>query len=557
MKKFKNIFFDEDDDEWKIKRVRIYYQKDNFARYVKYKSKIAKACINFAISKPYIFNHNTRDELEKFEAKYTFKEFEKWNEYSCSANEANVKFKELYDEAYDNYFARTKQKIQTKNLRVSAVVNINENHTLKDLQELANKIEQKYGIQPIQIVIHRDEGHYLKDINGEYLKDENNDFIFDPNLHAHIEFFTLDKEGINRYKSKDRYKIHKELQTLVADELGMERGKDYAMLNERPPQHLNRQEYAKHKAIAERKALKEQYQIQEHRFLKAELAKLKDVNEINKELREQLKQNGANRADYAKLEQEVNYYRQKIRDRELITKDELDKFKLDYLNKLDENMVKITKLENENKTIKEQNQTLQSQILELNNALNEMKDEFNLNRVRVIQKLPQEMKDRLFLENLKRDYSYNGGDYIFDENQKKEFLEVAKRYGNDLKECDFTYLFSTKIGEESAYHLKHDKAQKVIEAINLATNNITIKELNERIDNDTKNLIDKKTIFAKKYLELRKAWYGNEDSNQKELTANHIDNIINAYQIERRKANELEQKLQHTNQQNKNYTLSR
>lgn len=29
MKKFKNIFFDEDDDEWKIKRVRIYYQKDN------------------------------------------------------------------------------------------------------------------------------------------------------------------------------------------------------------------------------------------------------------------------------------------------------------------------------------------------------------------------------------------------------------------------------------------------------------------------------------------------------------------------------------------------
>lgn len=529
MKKFKNIFFDEDDDEWKIKRVRIYYQKDNFTRYAKYKSKIAKACINFAISKPYIFNHNTRDELEKFEAKYTFKEFEKWNEYSCSANEANTKFKELYDEAYDNYFARTKQKIQTKNLRISAVVNINENHTLQDLQELANKIEQKYGIQPIQIVIHRDEGHYLKDINGEYLKDENNDFIFDPNLHAHIEFFTLDKQGINRYKSKDRYKIHKELQTLVADELGMERGKDYAMLNERPPQHLNRQEYAKNKAIAERKALKEQCQIQEHRFLKVELAKLKDVNEINKELREQLKQSGANRTDYAKLEQEVNLYRQKIRDKEFITKDELDKFKLDYLNELNEKTAKISELENENKTIKEQNQELQSQILELNNALNEMKDEFNLNRVRVIQKLPQEMKDRLFLENLKRDYSYNGGDYIFDENQKKEFLEVAKRYSNDLKECDFKYLFSTKIGEESAYHLKHDKAQKVIEAINLATNNITIKELNERIDNDTKNLIDKKTIFAKRYLELKKAWYGNEDNKQKELTANQLIDFINSY----------------------------
>lgn len=533
MKKFKNIFFDEDDDEWKIKRVRIYYQKDNFTRYVKYKSKIAKACINFAISKPYIFNHNTRDELEKFEAKYTFKEFEKWNEYSCSANEANVKFKELYDEAYDNYFARTKQKIQTKNLRISAVVNINENHTLQDLKELANKIEQKYGIQPIQIAIHRDEGHYLKDINGEYLKDENNDFIFDPNLHAHIEFFTLDKQGINRYKSKDRYKIHKELQTLVADELGMERGKDYAMLNERPPQHLNRQEYAKHKAIAERKALKEQYQIQEHRFLKAELAKLKDVNEINKELREQLKQNGANRADYAKLEQEVNYYRQKIRDRELITKDELDKFKLDYLNKLDENMVKITKLENENKTIKEQNQTLQSQILELNNSLVEIKDEFNLARTKVIQKLPQEMKDRLFLGSLKEQdndnykkwgHKINYKEYVLTQEQMMEFVEVAKRYESDLKESDFYNL-----NDEYIIWQEKDKVEKIIEAINLATNNITLKNLNEKIDNAAKNLIDKKTIFAKRYLELKKAWYGNEDNKQKELTANQLIDFINSY----------------------------
>ncbi|MGP1486124.1 MAG: hypothetical protein ACTTJC_08630 [Campylobacter sp.] len=147
------------------------------------------------------------------------KELEKFNEYSCNASETNAKFNEFYDEAVANYFNRTHQKIQTKNLNFSAVVTINENHSLQDVQNLAFKIEQIYGFEPIQIAIHCDEGHFIADESRQKVKDENGNFIFDANLHAHIEFFALDKQGINRYKSKDRYRINKELQTLVANEL--------------------------------------------------------------------------------------------------------------------------------------------------------------------------------------------------------------------------------------------------------------------------------------------------------------------------------------------------
>lgn len=567
MIKFKKYL--DEDDEWKIKRVRIYSQKHNYvSSYAKYRAKIAKACINFATSKQYIFYHNSREE-QKYEAKYTFKEFQKWNEYSCSASQANLKFQELYDEAYDNYFARTKQKIQTKNLRISAVVNINENHSLQDLQRLADKIEQKYGIQPIQIAIHRDEGHYLKDIDGEYLKDENGDFIFDPNLHAHIEFFTLDKQGINRYKSKDRYKMFKELQTLVANELGMERGKDYASLKEKPPQHLNRQEYAKNKAIAEKKALKEQRQAQENGYLKVELAKLRDVNELNKELREQLKQSGANRADYAKLEQEVNSYRQRIRNKELITKDELDEFKRDYSKKLDEKTAKIAELELENQTIKEKNQTLHSQNLELNSSLAKMQDEFNIAKEKVLKRFSKEIQDKIFIARLRYDSHY----YILTQDEKNEFLEISKRCKTSYIEKLDPSIFSefqknslkSSLGDlqESDFNKRYDKNEFTIykrkmevETIEEIVNSLTkysAEKLQIVVENRAKEFIDKKAIQAQKYLELKKCWYGVDDSEEKELTPNQLENFFRAYY---EKENALE-KIVNLQQQNKNYTLGR
>lgn len=520
-----------DDNEWKAKKVKIIYEPkvQNYA-YISYKTKSVKACINIQSAKPYIFNHNARQEQPEYEAKYVVKELEKFNEYSCNASEANAKFNELYDEALANYFNRTHQKIQTKNLRFSAVVTINENHSLQDVQNLAFKIEQIYGFQPIQIAIHRDEGHFITDESGQKVKDENGNFIFDANLHAHIEFFALDKQGINRYKSKDRYRINKELQTLVANELGMQRGKDYAALGQKPPKHLTRQEYAKYKAMSERQALKEQSWVKENERLKVDLASLKEINETNKQIREQLKQSGANRADYAKLEQEISDYRQKIKNKELITKNEIEKFKTDYLTKLDEKMAKIAELE-------AQNQTLKSQNLELNELLNAQEAQY---KVEIIENLSQEQKDRLLLETIKDDEDY----YILTKEQKDMFLKIVERCKNkyidklNFKEDEKENIkFSLDMISESGIYKNYNDENEFLlyknygfmknikQVVELISEKITLENLNDQVQ----ELIHKKNMFAKNYLELKKAWYGDKDSDEKELTPTQLKDFIKLY----------------------------
>ncbi|MGP1486125.1 MAG: hypothetical protein ACTTJC_08635 [Campylobacter sp.] len=63
-----------DDNEWKAKKVKIIYEPkvQNYA-YINYKTKSVKACINIQSTKPYIFNHNARQEQPEYKAKYVGK----------------------------------------------------------------------------------------------------------------------------------------------------------------------------------------------------------------------------------------------------------------------------------------------------------------------------------------------------------------------------------------------------------------------------------------------------------------------------------------------------
>lgn len=56
---------------------------------------------------------------------------------------------------------------------------------MDDLKQLTLFIEKKYGWQCYQIAIHRDEGYEDKE-TGE----------IEYNLHAHLEFLMLDKDGV-------------------------------------------------------------------------------------------------------------------------------------------------------------------------------------------------------------------------------------------------------------------------------------------------------------------------------------------------------------------------
>lgn len=126
-----------------------------------------------------------------------------------------LKLKEqIVNQAIETYKSRTKRAFQAKSYEWSAVCNIKEDTTMADLEQLAKHFEDEYGFQCYQIAIHRDEGH---------LDDDGNKII---NHHAHLEFITLDKNtGRNRQRDL-KPEILRQIQTEVAEILGMERGVD-------------------------------------------------------------------------------------------------------------------------------------------------------------------------------------------------------------------------------------------------------------------------------------------------------------------------------------------
>ncbi len=157
------------------------------------------------------FPHNGREVL----ASYLIDNSSE-NECNRTAKEALEEYSKYLDEAISNYFERTKQSIQTKSDKFiwEAVINLEQHHTLSDVMNLVKKLEEKYGWREVQVSVHKDEGHVCK-TTGRTLY----------NYHAHSIFFMLNSQGIYCFKKHDFRKKHMaEIQTLVARELGMERG---------------------------------------------------------------------------------------------------------------------------------------------------------------------------------------------------------------------------------------------------------------------------------------------------------------------------------------------
>ena len=105
---------------------------------------------------------------------------------------------------------KTGRKLQSKAtpLREGVVV-IQEKTSLEDLQRFAKAVEERWGIKALQIHTHKDEGHY----KGEEWK---------ANLHAHIVFLWVNQTTGKSIKLNAQE--ISEMQTLLAETLGMERG---------------------------------------------------------------------------------------------------------------------------------------------------------------------------------------------------------------------------------------------------------------------------------------------------------------------------------------------
>lgn len=132
--------------------------------------------------------------------------------------------------AEKNCKEKTGRSMQAKATPIrEGVLLIGQHHTADDLKKLGSRIEEKFGIKTIQGYCHKDEGHYDK-ITQEWK----------PNYHAHMVFdWTDHSTGKSIKMSRDDMA---ELQTIVADSLGLERGQSSSKEHLNAIQYKNQQE---------------------------------------------------------------------------------------------------------------------------------------------------------------------------------------------------------------------------------------------------------------------------------------------------------------------------
>lgn len=182
--------------------------------------------------------------------------------------------------------------------------------TMEQLQRYGELCHGRWGITPLQIFIHRDEGHYETPGDATSWK---------PNYHAHIVWDWMNHDTGKSCKLSPQ--DMSEMQTLLAEALDMERGTSKELTGR---EHLERTDYiiAKQKQEAEKaqtikkQAETEHQRIEEEmkeleqfgRILDDELAdKKRQLEEADKENRESIKSGLANllgKGKYAAIEKE-------------------------------------------------------------------------------------------------------------------------------------------------------------------------------------------------------------------------------------------------------------
>ena len=210
--------------------------------------------------------HNNREKKLKYLNDKLTKENSFFNYQSIASLRAEIS---------EKYQKSTGQKMQSTAVPIrEGVLLISKEHTVDDLKRLARKIEDRFGIQTVQGYCHKDEGHEDK-ITGEWK----------PNYHAHMIFNWTHKETGKSVRMGREDMA--ELQTIVAEELGLERGERSTK------KHI---EATKYKALKEKDELKQVYGlkktlpdalsiIETSQGLKKEIEPLKTAkNELNLEV---------------------------------------------------------------------------------------------------------------------------------------------------------------------------------------------------------------------------------------------------------------------------------
>lgn len=150
--------------------------------------------------------------------------------------------------------------------------------TLVDVKKFSEECQRCWGITPLQIFLHKDEGHWL---NGQPDAEDKESFQvgekwFKPNYHAHIVFDWMNHDTGKSQKLNDNDMI--EMQTLASDILSMQRGQSKS---ETSKEHLERNDFIIEKQKTELQRIDETKRRKEQQISLAE----QELRQVKSEIR--------------------------------------------------------------------------------------------------------------------------------------------------------------------------------------------------------------------------------------------------------------------------------
>ena len=150
--------------------------------------------------------------------------------------------------------------------------------TPADVRKFGEECQRRWGITPLQIFLHKDEGHWL---NGQPEAEDRESFKvgnrwFKPNYHAHIVFDWMNHETGKSRKLNDEDMAA--MQTLASNILLMERGQAKAVTGK---EHLERNDFIIKKQKAELQRIEETKRHKEQQVSLAE----QELKQVKAEIR--------------------------------------------------------------------------------------------------------------------------------------------------------------------------------------------------------------------------------------------------------------------------------
>ena len=150
--------------------------------------------------------------------------------------------------------------------------------TLADVHKFGEECQRRWGITPLQIFLHKDEGHWL---NGQPAPEDRESFKvgerwFKPNYHAHIVFDWMNHDTGRSRKLNDDDMM--QMQTLASAILLMERGQSKAVTGK---EHLERNDFIIEKQKAELQRIEA---VKRHKEQQVNLAE-QELRQVKSEIR--------------------------------------------------------------------------------------------------------------------------------------------------------------------------------------------------------------------------------------------------------------------------------